>query len=238
LKSPTETSTPREETDMKTFTTRGSEAVLEAKGLLPLGGIAFVVLIVAAVVGVGGATPGTDASASELASFYSDHAVRQGLGSFLLAASTPFVLFFGIGLATALGARQAGGLTAWAYVLLAGTTLVAGAVLLTAVVHFALANGADEGASGVALQALNALDGNTWMAFNPAFGVMMLGAAGTLLSGRALRWLGWVALVLGVAAFIPIADFFALLGTLLWIVVTGIALTRGKAERAYAVAAT
>ena len=197
---------------------------MDAKRLFPLSGIAFVVLVVATIVGVGGSTPGTDASASELAAFYGDHAVRQGLGSFLLAAAVPFVVVFGIGLAT-----RAGELSIWSYVLIAGTILVAGAVLLTAVVHFALANGADEDISPVALQALNSLDGNTWMAFNPAFGVMMLGAAGVLISARVLTWLGWIALVVGVAAFIPIADFFALLATLLWIVVTGVTLTRRAA---------
>ena len=199
---------------------------MAATRLVPLSGIAFVVLVVVLVVGVGGSTPGTDASASELAAYYSDHAVREGIGSFMLAASAPLLLFFGIGLATAIGTRPAGGLTAWGYVLLAGTILVAGAVLLTAAVHFALANGGDEEISPTALEALNSLDGNTWMAFNPAFGVMMLGAAGVLISARVLTWLGWIALVIGIAAFIPIADFFALLATLLWILVAGIALAR------------
>ena len=103
-------------------------------------------------------------------------------------------------------------------------------------VHFALANGADEEISPTALQALNTLDGNTWMVFNPAFGVMMLGAAGTLLSAGVLRPLGWIALVLGVAAFIPFADFFALLATLLWIVVTSVVLARARTEPGYVVA--
>jgi hypothetical protein len=203
---------------------------MDAKRLFPLGGIAFVVLVVGTILGIGGSTPGTDASAAELASFYGDHAVRQGLGSFLLAAAAPFVLLFGIGLASALASRSAGGLTAWGYVLIGGTILVAGAVLLAAFVHFALANGADEEISPVGLQALNSLDGNTWMAFNPAFGVMMLGAAGVLISARVLTWLGWTALVVGIAAFIPIADFFALLATLLWIAVTGVLLARGAAS--------
>ena len=198
---------------------------MDANRLFPLGGIAFVVLVVGLAVSVGN-TPGTDASASELAAYYSDHTVREGIGSFLLAAAAPLVLFFGVGLATAIGARPAGGLTAWGYVLMAGTILVAGAVLLTAAIHFALANGGDEEISPTALQALNSLDGNTWMAFNPAFGVMMLGAAGVLISARVLTWLGWIALVIGIAAFIPIADFFALLATLLWILVTGFALAR------------
>jgi hypothetical protein len=203
---------------------------MDAKMVFPLSGIVFFVLVVGTIVGVGGSTPGTDASAAELASFYGDHAVRQGLGSFLLAASVPFVLFFGIGLATTTAAHPAGGLTVWAYVLMGGTILFAGAVLLAAFAHFALANGADEAIAPAALQALNSLDGNTWMAFNPAFGVMMLGAAGVLISARTYSWLGWIALVLGIAAFIPFADFIALLATLLWIAVTGALLARQAAS--------
>ena len=202
--------------------------------LLALSGVAFFVLVVVAVVGICGSTPGTDASGAKLASFYSDNTVRQGIGAFVLAAAAPFVVLFGIGLVRRVGdtARE----SVWGYVLLAGTILVAGAVLVTAFVHFALANGADENISPTALQALNSLDGNTWMVFNPAFGVMMLGAAGTLVSAGVLRRLGWIALVLGVAAFIPFADFFALLATLLWIALTSVLLARARTEPGYVVA--
>jgi hypothetical protein len=222
--------------DRSVCSTPPKGAGMRTSKLFPLSGIVFVVLVVGTVAGIGGSTPGTDASAAKLASFYNDHDVRQGVATFLLAASVPFVVFFGIGLATALASRAAGGTSAWGHVLIAGTILVAGAVLLTAFAHFALANGGDEKISPAALQALNSLDGNTWMAFNPAFGVMMLGAAGVLISARVLSWLGWIALVLGIAAFVPFADFFALLATLAWIFVTSIVLARGKAEPAYAVA--
>ena len=96
----------------------------------------------------------------------------------------------------------------------------------------------DRNISPTALLALNALDGNTWMAFNPAFGVMMLGAAGLFRSsaGRQ-RWLGWVALVLGIALFFPFADFIALLGTLIWIVVTSATMARGARRVEHAVLA-
>lgn len=204
--------------------------------LLALSGIAFVGLVLVGLLGVARDTPGTGASAEELASFYGEHTVRQGIAAFLLAAAALFVVLFGIGLATRFVQRDSSP-SVWGYVLIAGTVLVAGAVLIVAFAHFALANGADEKISPVALQALNALDGNTWMTFNPAFGVMMLGAAGTLLSAGVLRALGWVALVLGVAAFIPFADFFALLATLLWIIVTGVVLARAKQAPGYVVAA-
>lgn len=204
--------------------------------LFQLSGVVFVALVVVAIVGIGGSTPGTGASAEKLASFYSDNALRQGVSTFALAATAPVVLLFGIGLATTLGSRDGGGLSTWGYLLLAGAILVAGAILLTSFVHFALANGGDEEIAPTALQALNSLDGNTWMAFNPAFGMMMLGAAGALLSGAVHRWLGWTALVLGVALFVPFADFFALLGTLVWIAVTSLVLVRAKPEPGYVVA--
>ena len=204
--------------------------------LLPLSGIAFVALALVAVVAIGGDTPGTDASAGELASFYGDNTVRQGVGAFVLAAAALFVVLFGVGLATRFA--DAGRSPAvWGHVLIAGAILVAGATLVSAFVHFALANGADENVSPVALQALNTLDGNTWMTFNPAFGVMMVGAAGTLLTAGVMRPLAWIALVLGVAAFVPFADFFALLATLVWIVVTAVVMARSRPAPGYVVAA-
>ena len=57
---------------------------------------------------------------------------------------------------------------------------------------------------------------------------MMLGAAGSLIP-RGSRALGWSALVLGIALFIPFADFVALLLTGIWIIVTSILQFRGSA---------
>jgi hypothetical protein len=66
----------------------------------------------------------------------------------------------------------------------------------------------------------------------------MLGAAGSLLgTGRAYRWLGWAALVLGIALFIPFADFFALLLTLVWIIVTSLMMFKAKLGPAVALQA-
>ena len=54
---------------------------------------------------------------------------------------------------------------------------------------------------------------------------MMLGAAGLPLTERALpRWMGWVALLLGVALFIPFVDFIALIVALIRIIVASVML--------------
>jgi hypothetical protein len=200
--------------------------------LFLLSGVAFVVLVLVAVVGIGGSTPGSNASGEKLASFYNEHDVRQFVGSFVLALTGLFVVLFGVGLA-ATGARDGGRQSSWRYVLLIGTGLASAGAILTAFIHFALANGGDEKISPAAMQALNALDANTWVFFNTALGVMLVGAAGVILAGVTSRWLGWVALVLGVAIFIPFVDFFALLATLLWIAVASIELARSEAGPAY-----
>lgn len=192
------------------------------KRWLPLSGVAFVALVVVSVVGFGGTTPDSGAPAAEVASFYEKHEVRQALGTFVLAASVPFLLLFGIGLATGFGSRKEGRSSVWGRLLVAGAILAAGAILTTVFVHFALVDGAAGELSPTALQALNSLDGNTWIALTSGLGVMMLGAAGVLVSAGASRRLGWSALVLGIALFVPFADFFAMLLTAVWIVAVGL----------------
>lgn len=201
---------------------------------LPLSGIVFVVLMLVVIVGFSGETPGTSDSGGEIASFYDDESVRQAVAAFLLAATVPFLLLFAASLA-GLGADVASR-EVWRRLLLGGSFILGAIIMVLAMIHFSLADGAGDVAPA-ALQALNLLDGNFWVAANPALGVMMLGAAGWLV-GRLGRYnqLGWAAAILGVALFIPYADFFALLLSLLWIIVTSVMLYRApEQDRATAV---
>ncbi|HEX9350134.1 MAG TPA: hypothetical protein VF877_02555 [Gaiellaceae bacterium] len=69
--------------------------------------------------------------------------------------------------------------------------------------------------------------------------MMMLGAAGWLLGPVGnYNVPGWVALVLGIGLFIPFVDFFALLLSLLWIIVTSVLLYRSPKEEPITEAAT
>jgi hypothetical protein len=186
--------------------------------LFPLSGVAFVVLIVACIL-VGGETPASDAAAAEVASFYGDDVARQWASAFLLGASAPFAVLFGVVLASETHSR-------WADVIRAGAILVAGAVLLGASIHVAVVDGGDHGVSETALQALNVLDGNTWIAMTSGLGVLLLGSAGAMLSARSHRVLGWSALVLGVALYFPFADFIAMVVAALWIIVVSVVIAR------------
>jgi hypothetical protein len=212
---------------------------MEFRKLLPLSGIVFVVVVVLLVVVLGGDTPSSTASGDELLRYYDEHQVLEAVASFILAATVPFLVLFAVAVAAALWPAEPGRRPVWEIIMITGSVLTGAAILVTAAVHFALTDGATNNASPDALRALALVDGNTWVAFNPGLGVMMLGAAGALIPRLgAYRWLGWVALVLGIALFIPIADFFALLLTLVWILVVSVMLFRAGAEVAPRVAPT
>ena len=171
--------------------------------LLPLSGIVFVGLVVLIVL-LNGSTPGSTASGEEVMSYYADNEARNIVGSFVLAAAVPFLVVFAVTLATALWPADAGRRPIWELVLIGGSLVTGAVMLVVAATHFALADSADEGFSAATLQGLNALDSDSWIAANAGFGIMMLGAAGSFLSRvGAHRRLGWAALVLGIALFIP-----------------------------------
>jgi hypothetical protein len=196
--------------------------------LVRLSGLAFVVAVVASLL-AGGSTPGGEASASELATFYNG-GWRQEITAMLLAATVPFLVLFAASIIVAVAADREGDAGLWRYVLVGGSVLAGAGIAVAATVHFALADGGDQ-ITPAALQALNALDNTTWLAYNTGFGVMMLGAAGCLWQQAGVQLaLGRIALVLGVLLFVPFVDFLALLVTLLWILVTSVVLYR--ADRA------
>jgi len=195
---------------------------------IPLSGIVFVVLVVLDVAAFSNSTPSASSSGSKVAAYYDAHQGREIFAAFLLAASAPFLALFGVQLASALRQTRATS-ELWRRLLTVGTAVAAAMVLLAALIHFALADSADH-LAGDGIRALNYVDSDGWIAWNAALGIMMLGAAGLLLTAERLlpRWLSWVALAAGILLFIPFADFFALLVTLLWIAVVSVMLWRAE----------
>jgi hypothetical protein len=193
--------------------------------LLPLSGIVYVVLAFAGPVAIGQSTPDTSDSGSKIIAFYSAHNAQQALAAFVLAASVPFLIAFAASLATRLWPNDHR--PVWELVLIAGAAMTGAIVAALAWVHFALADAGDNGIGAAGAQALNELDNNFWMAANPCLGVMLLGAAGSILASQwGRRWIGWAALIIGIAVFIPFADFFALLLSFVWVIVVAIVLYR------------
>jgi hypothetical protein len=204
--------------------------------LLPLTGLASIVLILVATVGLGSGSPESGSSAREVAAYYDAHMVKAIVATFLFAAGVPLLVLFASTLSAFAAAHDEERSALWSRVLVIGTAVTAASLLLVAVLSFALADGADNGVAPTALQALNVVAADSWVAFNSGFGVMMIGAAGLLIPRAGLdRWFGWAALALGIVLFIPFADIAGLVGTLLWIVVRSVTLFRTGSSRGYAV---
>ena len=198
---------------------------MDVRRWMPLSGIVFVALVLLAVVVLSGEHPESDASGAEVLAFYDAENVRQTLAAMVLAAAAPFIVFFALSLGAFLFDNDKRSL--WEMALVGGSVLTAGAAIAGGWIHFALADGAEAGVSADAMQALNVLDSDVWLPLTTALGVMMLGAAGALLTSTGLpRWLGWAALVLGVGLFILFIDFIALILTLVWIITVSVLLVR------------
>lgn len=193
--------------------------------LLPFSGVAFVALLLVSIT-LAGATPDPASSPQEVIAFYGEHPNRKRAATFALWMSAPFLLLFAASVAGPVDPSR-GSRIVWRHLLLGGSVLASAVIMFAVLTHLSLVDATDNAAEPQALQALNVLDTYVIYALMPAFGVMMLGAAGWLLGrDQVPRWLGWSALVLGVWLFIP---FIALLGLLLswvWILGTSIALYR------------
>ena len=162
---------------------------MDVRRWMPLSGIVFVALVLLAVVVLSGEHPESDASGAEVLAFYDAENVRQTLAAMVLAAAAPFIVFFALSLGAFLFENDKRSL--WEMALVGGSVLTAGAAIAGGWIHFALADGAEAGVSAEAMQALNVLDSDVWLPLTTALGVMMLGAAGALLTSTGLpRWLG------------------------------------------------
>jgi hypothetical protein len=196
----------------------------------PLSGIALVALIVLAVA-LGGSTPGGTDAGAKVAAYYDAHQARMVVISFLFTAAGLLAILFASAVARALGAGDDGHAGIWDRVLLGGGVLFASALGVVGAMNFAIADSPNK-VSHSALQAINLMLNDSWVFWNAALGVLMLGAAGvSLATGRQARWIGCVALVLGIALFIPFADFFSFLASGLWIIGTSVQLYRREQRR-------
>ena len=190
----------------------------------PLTGVIAFVLIALAFI-IGGETPDFDASPTEALDFYVDNEGSQFAASILLFYGALFLTLFAAVLRVRLQ-RLDSKANATALLAFAGGLVLALGILFFAGFTFTLADAGDA-LDPAAAQTLNALNGDFF--FPIAFGtaLFMLGAGVGILRGGAAalpRWLGWVAIVIGVVAATP-GGFFAFLASGLWMLIAGIMLT-------------
>jgi hypothetical protein len=187
----------------------------------------MVVLIIVSFA-VGGETPDIGDSAESVKAWWSDNQTQAILGALFLMWASFFAVMFGGVIRSAL--RAAGDAADHvAAVAFAGWTMFAIGALSFAGFTFAAADAADHSAvDPAAIQALSILDDDFFSILTVGLAVAMLSTGvGALRHGVLPRWLGWIAIVIGISALTP-AGFFGFMATGIWALIVSVMLyTRG-----------
>ncbi|MGH8867462.1 MAG: hypothetical protein ACRDYU_05640 [Actinomycetes bacterium] len=186
-------------------------------------GPAFAVLFAVVVFALQGSTPGEKDSAAQVLDYYNSHQGRTLTSVFLSPlAATLLVLFFSHVRAAARERDASGG--AGPTVMFGGAVLWASGLLFGSTLDLALVSSSDNTQPLVA-KTLSVLSTSVWIPFIAGIAITMVGAALAVLSSRILpSWLGWVALVAGVASLIGPGGFLGFFVGPLWMLVAGVML--------------
>jgi hypothetical protein len=182
--------------------------------------------VVAAVLGLAGAAfeiavnpPAPDASGKAVIAFYSANQANQRAATILLAFAFIFVVFFAGSLRHHLRTTPAG--ESLASIALAGAAVLAVGQIAGDGLTWGLANSPGT-LDPAAAQALNVI--SVGMVLIPTAGLFIFGITIGLaiLRGTELpRWLGWVAIAMGIVVVTPL-EGFSYLALVIWMVVVSI----------------
>jgi hypothetical protein len=200
----------------------------------PLTGIVAVAFFIVAFI-VGGETPDFDASSKDVLSFYDDQ-TAQVIASIALLYGAVLLVFFAGVLRSAF--REAGALSS--LVLIGGALQALGAAIFAGL-NFTLTDLANsDHLSRIdpgAVQSLNALNGDFFFPLVLGTALFLISSGLAVFATGALpRWMGWVALVLGIVALTP-GGFFAFLASGLWIIAAAVILLQRGGDTAAPAAA-
>ena len=187
----------------------------------PLTGVLFVVLVVVAVI-VGGETPDADDGIAKVVAYWSDNDGKAIASAIIAAYSAVFFLWFAGTLRAVLAAAE-GPPTRLASTAWGGAILVTVGWSILIAATFVAADTAGDVAPQVT-QTLSVLQADFFFPLAVGAGVFLLANGLAILRTGALQsWIGWVAVVLGVAAISPVG-FFAIVLMLVWILVVSVVL--------------
>lgn len=190
--------------------------------LTALTGALFVLGVVGAAI-VWGSTPDGDASALAVIDHYTAHRTHGIVAAIVLAVAAVPALAFAARLRERARLLMGGSDATLPNLAFAGGVVTAMGFLGLAVIHLALADYARV-LEPSAAQALNALDGDSFLLLPPGIGTLVL--AGSLIAIRSPllpTWLGWTGLPVVLGMFSPVG-FFAMLAAGGWIVIASLPL--------------
>ena len=198
--------------------------------LVPLTGVAFVVVLVIGFI-VAGEPPAADEPVQEIVSHYDENKDSVQIGAGLVAIAATFLIFFGGYLRKVLADAEGGGGILSAVVLVGASVIAVGGAI-DATISFAIAEAVDD-IDPTAVQALQALWDNDFFPIALGTTVFLLASGISIVRHGALpKWLGWVAIVLGVVGVTPIG-FVSFLAGGVWILIVSVLLSlRARAPAA------
>jgi hypothetical protein len=184
----------------------------------PVTGLLFVGLMVAGIA-AGGNTPDSNARGAHVIRFYEAHQHSQKVSNILFVFAGLFLIFFAGALHGYLR-RTPTVATAGALVLVGATLLTVGLTVLSGI-DYALAD-VPRDLSPSAAQALNVLGNDAFYTLPVGGCVFGIASAVAILRGALLpNWLGWVALIVGIAMATPIFWISSVV-LFVWILIVGV----------------
>jgi hypothetical protein len=187
--------------------------------LAPLTAIPFGVLVVTAILINSSTTPDPKASGASVIAYYQAHGSDSKTADFIFIFAFIFFLFFAGSLRAHLRRSQE---ALSALVLVAATLLVAGLGIFSGI-DLSLSDQPSR-LTPAAAQALNLLNNDMFFLIIAGGCVFGISAGLAILRGAALpKWLGWLAIVIGIVSATP-AGFFAFLAAMIWSLIVGILL--------------
>ena len=187
--------------------------------LAPLTGVIFAVL---AVVGVfsGSETPEANASSAKVIAFYRAHSSEVKTSTIIFVFAFLFLVLFAGSLRSYM--RRTPAADGPAAIVLAGAVLMTAGALTSSSVEFGLAENLSHLEPATA-QTMSLLSNELFLpVLGGAFLFAIASGLAILRGARLPNWLGWVAIVLGIAALIPPASFPALLGFVIWSIIVSV----------------
>jgi hypothetical protein len=195
---------------------------MTGKQLLPLSGVASVLLIVASFIVVG-EPPDLNAPADEVVSFYTENDSSLQWGAALLALGAFFFMLFATTVASLLRRDPARGAVAAHFSFAGGIVFAVGATIFAGLSFTAGDAVGDVGPA--TLQTLHVLEMDMFFTIAVGTSAFLLGTGvGALKAGALPRWLAWAAIVIGVVAFTP-AGFIAFMALGIWTLIVSVMLT-------------
>ena len=183
----------------------------------PLAGVLSALLFVASFV-TGSSTPDDNAAGQQVIQWYTTHHNRQMLGDLLVGLAMFFLVVFAATLA-----RHVRRGDRWIATGALGGAVIA-AIGLTCLIGFDFVLATDtKDLTPASAQTLNLLQNDFFLPVVLGFALFAVLGGLAVVTGRILpAWMGWVLFAIGIAALVPPISWFALLGTMLWVLIASI----------------